>query len=162
MRLTIYIITSLFFILMCTGCLSNSKQQETPESIEDPYKNFTSGLVKEDTVAVTELVTKFMRLAQQEQYAEAAAMLYKLSPEDQWDEPLSLNNEEMDQVKTMLRQIPFTRFYISNLKFETALKNEVKCSITLKGTSTTTESMQTNIYFNPINYLGGWRLCMMN
>lgn len=161
MKPAVYIVALFFLFLICISCQSTSKHQDSPEPIEDPYKNFADGLVKEDTVAVTELVTKFMQLAQQEQYAEAAAMLYKLSPEDQWDEPQLLDNNEMNQVKTMLKQISFTQFYISNLKFESALKNEVKCSITLKETGSTAP-IQTNICFNPVNYLGGWRLCLKN
>ena len=69
MKPAVYIVALFFLFLICISCQSTSKHQDSPEPIEDPYKNFADGLVKEDTVAVTELVTKFMQLAQQEKYA---------------------------------------------------------------------------------------------
>ena len=96
------------------------------------------------------------------QYEQAVSMLYKLDPEDAWNEPLQLSNEEMSNVVCMLKQIPVLSYRINNIKFKTALMNEVKCTIVMREADGTVPEAANKWYFKPVNYLGGWRLCLMD
>lgn len=124
-----------------------------------PFVDFVSGLDSEDTLAVEKLINNFMTYAQNKQYGQAVAMLYKADPENAWNEPLQLSNEEMNEVILLLKRFSFGGYRISNMKFESALMNEVKCAIVENDTMPTVIS---NWYFKPINYLGGWRLCLLD
>lgn len=149
-------------LLGLSSCQSTDKKKVVSEMAQQHANDFVSGLVKEDTAAVKDLVDKFMNFVQNNQYGQAVAMLYKLDLEDAWNEPLQLSSEEMESTVKMLKQIPVLSYRISNIKFESALKNEVKCAIVMrKGDETASEAVN-NWYFKPVNYLGGWRLCLMD
>lgn len=94
--------------------------------------------------------------------AEAVAMLYKADPSDVWGEPLQLDNEEMRQVKQTLGCFPVLRYQIDYIKFQSAVKNEVKCTIVMREAEGELPAVTNRWYFKPMNYLGGWRLCMMD
>ena len=51
---------------------------------------------------------------------------------------------------------------INNIKFKTALMNEVKCTIVMREADGTVPEAANKWYFKPVNYLGGWRLCLMD
>lgn len=138
------------------------KKQAVVDLSEELSNDFVSGLVREDTLAVKKLVDKFMTCVQNKQYEQAVVMLYRLDPEDAWNEPLQLGNEEMNNIVCMLKQIPVLSYRINNIKFETALMNEVKCTIVMREADDTTSEVVNNWYFKPVNYLGGWRLCLMD
>lgn len=149
-------------LLGLSSCQSADKKKAEVAMPQQSANDFVRGLVREDTVAVKDLVDKFMTYAQDKQYGQAAAMLYKLDHEDAWNEPLPLSNEEMESAVRMLKQIPVLSYRISNMKFESALKNEVKCAIVMRQADETTSEVVNNWYFKPVNYLGGWRLCLMD
>mgnify|MGYP001170012562 CR=1 FL=1 len=48
------------------------------------------------------------------------------------------------------------------IKFYTPVKNEVKCTIVMQKGESGTPIATSSWYFKLMNYLGGWRLCMMN
>lgn len=145
-----------------SSCQSADRKQTETAMPQYPANDFISSLVREDTVAVKDLVDKFMTYAQNKQYGQAAAMLYKLDPEDAWNEPLQLSSEEMESAVRMLKQIPVLSYRISCIKFESALKNEVKCAIVMQQADETASEVVNNWCFKPVNYLGGWRLCFMD
>ncbi len=155
----VFVLAALFNLL---SCQSADKKQAVVDLSEEQSNDFVSGLVQEDTLAVKELVDRFMTCVQNKQYEQAVVMLYRLDPEDAWNEPLQLSNEEMNNVVCMLRQIPVLSYRINNIKFETALMNEVKCTIVMREADGTTPEAVNNWYFKPVNYLGGWRLCLMD
>ena len=144
------------------SCQSVDKKQAVVDLSEEQFNDFVSGLVREDTLAVENLVDKFMTCVQNKQYEQAVSMLYKLDPEDAWNEPLQLSNEEMSNVVCMLKQIPVLSYRINNIKFKTALMNEVKCTIVMREADGTVPEAANKWYFKPVNYLGGWRLCLMD
>lgn len=156
----VFVLTAI--LLGLSSCQSTDSKKVVAAMPQQQTNDFVSGLVREDTVAVKDLVDKFMTYAQDKQYGQAAAMLYKLDPEDAWNEPLQLSSEEMESAVRMLRQIPVLSYRISNIKFESALKNEVKCAIVMRQADETASEAVNNWYFKPVNYLGGWRLCLMD
>lgn len=155
-RLNIVAFAICLFSLL--SCQSGKKDQKAEESVSTEINSFTDGLVKEDTLAVKKLVNDYMTYAQNGEYAEAAAMLFKPDSADIWNEPVSLTNEEMEKVINTLKLFPVQSFEISDIKFKTAIDNEVECTFTIKNT----QSVSSKISFRAMNYLGGWRLCLSN
>lgn len=109
----VFVLAALFNLL---SCQSVDKKQAVVDLSEEQFNDFVSGLVREDTLAVENLVDKFMTCVQNKQYEQAVSMLYKLDPEDAWNEPLQLSNEEMSNVVCMLKQIPVLSYRINNIK----------------------------------------------
>lgn len=144
-------------LLILASCqISEKKAQNREDSIE--LKSFTSGLVKQDTTDVCQLVNSYMTYTQNKQYSDAAAMLFKPNPENAWKEPLQLDNKEMEEVITLLKQFPIKSYEITKLEFKTAIDNEVKCTFI----SEKPAEGKRSFTFRPMNYLGKWCLCLMN
>ena len=57
---------------------------------------------------------------------------------------------------------PVLSYKIDYIKFYTPVKNEVKCTIVMQKGESGTPIATSSWYFKLMNYLGGWRLCMMN
>ena len=144
--------------LLCSVSACRQADSKATAAAIAPEKTFTDGLVQADTAAVLRLVNDYMGYARQGEYGKAAAMLYKPAPEDAWDEPLLLDNDEMAQVADMLRRRPVAAYKITDLEFRTAIDNEVKCVYS----SAESSAMAYTLTFRPMNYLGGWRLCLWN
>ena len=96
------------------------------------------------------------------QLESAAAMLYKADSADVWNEPIQLDNNELHQVAKMMESFPVLSYKIDYIKFYTPVKNEVKCTIVMQKGGSGTPIATSSWYFKLMNYLGGWRLCMMN
>lgn len=103
-----------------------------------------------------------MEYAKNGQLESAAAMLYKADSADVWNEHIQLDNNELHQVAKMLESFPVLSYKIDYIKFYTPVKNEVKCTIVMQKGESGTPIATSSWYFKLMNYLGGWRLCMMN
>lgn len=114
-------------LLSFFSCQSADKNQQK-DSDTTELNSFVSGLVKEDTTSVEKLVNTYMTYAQNKQYSEAAAMLFKPDTTDIWNEPVPLDNDEMESVKAVLKRFPVLSYKITNMEFRTAVDNEIKCS----------------------------------
>ena len=137
------------------ACQPKGQNSEKPEFVE-----FTEGLTREDTLAVKGLVTTFMTYVQDGKYGDAAAMLYKADAENAWNEPLQLDNDEVQNVSKMLQTLTVKNFEIAGLTFQSAINNEVVCHIVSRESSADSPAIVRKFYFKPMNYLGGWRLCL--
>lgn len=154
-------ILALSMFLLCFGtCKSDKKQTITEE--QKPRNGFVDGLAMEDTLAVEKLVDGFMKKAQDKQFGQAAAMLYKTDPDDAWNEPIQLDNEEIENVIFLLKRFPVLSYRIVHMKFESALENEVRCTIVMSEKEDNIPEATNSYSFKPVNYLGGWRLCLMD
>ena len=142
-------------LLSFFSCQSADKNQQK-DSDTTELNSFVSGLVKEDTTSVEKLVNTYMTYAQNKQYSEAA-MLFKPDTTDIWNVPVPLDNDEMESVKAVLKRFPVLSYKITNMEFRTAVDNEIKCSFVMNDSLNITSSWT----FRPMNYLGGWRLCLM-
>ena len=78
------------------------------------------------------------------------------------NEPIQLDNNELHQVAKMMESFPVLSYKIDYIKFYTPVKNEVKCTIVMQKGESGTPIATSSWYFKLMNYLGGWRLCMMN
>lgn len=154
-------ILALSMFLLCLDACKSDKKQTIAEE-QKPLNGFVDGLVREDTLAVEKLVDEFMKKAQDKQFGQAAAMLYKTDPDDAWNEPVLLDNEEIENVMFILKRFPVLSYRIVHMKFESALENEVKCTIVMSKKEDNIPEITNSWFFKPLNYLGGWRLCLMN
>ena len=143
-------------LLSFFSCQSADKNQQKDSGTTE-LNSFVSGLLKEDTTSVEKLVNTYMTYAQNKQYSEAAAMLFKPDTTDIWNEPVPLDNDEMESVKAVLKRFPVLSYKITNMEFRTAVDNEIKCSFVMNDSLNITSSWT----FRPMNYLGGWLLCLM-
>ena len=139
------------FILLLTVLLTTfscqSGKQKVQSKEEKSINEFVAHLTEVDTVLITNLINQFMEYAKNGQLESAAAMLYKADLADVWK---------------MLESFPVLSYKIDYIKFYTPVKNEVKCTIVMQKGESGTPIATSSWYFKLMNYLGGWRLCMMN
>ena len=136
------------------ACKSEKKQVDADTSSGAILENFADYLTSEDTIAVTQLVTQFLENIKVGKYYDAASMLYKANPENEWKQPLLLDNDELQQIVKMLKNFPIGNYSIEYMHFNTAVNNDVKCSMIHSN------NVNRNLHLNPINYLGGWHLSL--
>ena len=134
-----------------------SEQKQTSNRTE-----FEESLTNSDSIAVRDLIDKFFTAAINEDYSTAAAMLYKIDPEDVDREPTVLDNEEMKGVKVMLSTLGIISYKIDYIKFHQRYSNEVKCTAIMQEASDYSAEIKTHLYFKPVAFLGNWVLCLMN
>ncbi len=149
------------FVFSFSSCHSNKEKVEEPEDqMTDYEKNITS----QDSAAVVHLVNLFFEYLEKGNYLDAANMLYQNSSPDSYAECYPLENEELQEVVTFLKQMPVRSHHIDYIKFHEIYDNEVKCSVTLgKGEPVEGKpEIKTVFFFKPIDYLGRWVLCMLN
>lgn len=142
------------------SCQSGSKKQ--PKKEQKETNEFVAHLTKADTASVETLVNQFMNHVKTGKLEVAVAMLYKADTMDVWNEPLQLDNDEMNNVVKVLGSFPVLSHKIDYIKFHSPVKNEVKCTIVMREAEGEMPAVTNSWYFKPMNYLGGWRLCMMD
>ena len=149
-----------FFLFSFTSLLisCNQRTQENGQEYRNPFVNYTQTLTQTDTSAVKNVVTKFMNYAKEGSYEQAVALLYKPDSEDIWNEPVLLNDEELHEIAYFLKSLPFDSFSIDYIKFFSPVNTDVKCTIKRKDGQ---KEIKRSIHFSPMNFLGGWRLCLM-
>ena len=79
----------LYVLVLMTACKQEKKRVESIA----PKTSSIMVLSQRDTATVTELVNRFMTLAQNKEYAEAVAMLYKMDAKIPNQAPEPLDNE---------------------------------------------------------------------
>lgn len=117
-------------------------------------------MTAEDTAAVEELIDEFFQYAIDKKFADAAAMLYRYDKKRTM--PELLNNEEMADVRTMLRSFPMVDYRIEYMKFSKSDRNEVLCYVIMKRAEGNMPEISTKMFFKPVRYMQKWYLCLMN
>lgn len=143
-------------IAFAASCTSEPKKTDTKTDFEE-------SLTEKDTADVKNLVDQFFSYALSGDYNHAASMLYRIEDDGRnIVEPQPLTNEEMDQVRTMFELLRIEDYRIEYIKFSEMYENEVMCSCIIIPESETQKEVSTKIFFKPVNYLGGWSLCLTN
>lgn len=124
--------------------------------------DFEAAMTNEDSLAVVDLIDQFFVSLENGEVNSAVAMLYKVDPRDIEGKPEPLDNEEMDELRTLFSTIPVYDYKIDYIKFYKRTLNEVKCTAIIQPTNDNTPSATISYYFKPVNYMGGWALCLMN
>jgi len=141
--------------LVLTGCRQKAEQKDT-------RTQFEKYLTNQDSLKVIELIDQFFFYAEQGNYADAAAMLYKAEVDTTFTQPEPLGNEEMESVATMLKVLGIQGHRIDYIKFREANMNEVKCTAILQPALDGQPEATTVLYFKPIDFVDSWVLCLMH
>jgi hypothetical protein len=136
-------------------------QSGKPKAEEAPVSFTETNMVVSaaDTLAVATDVNRFMTLAKEKKYSEAASTLFKMVRGPLELQPEPLDNEEMQQVINLLKTFPVRQYSLDYIRFSHAERNEVRCTITVD-TGTDEAPFTTALFFNPMRYLGVWKLCL--
>lgn len=142
-----------------TACKSD---KPAPAASNNEPTPFEQGLTNQDTVEVKRLVDMFFEYAAKKDYASAAGMLYTVDDDSTRQKPELLDNKDLERVMTLLRSVPMVDHKIEYMKFNQSNKNEVMCTVTIMKGEDGAPDVTTKMFFMPVNYLGGWCLCMIN
>ena len=123
---------------------------------------FEQAMTNEDSVEVTHLVNQFFEYAEKGEYDAAAGMLYKDNVDSVYNEPQALDNKGIEDIKHLLSSLPIQSHKIDYIKFHEAYANEVKCTAIIMPAHDNVPEIKTVFYFKPIDYLGKWKLCMVD
>ena len=141
-------------LIMLSGCRKEKESTQTP---------FEARLNNEDSVAVVNLIDKFFGELENGDVYSAVAMLYKTdNTADPYDKPVLLDNEEMETLVTQFKSIPVYEHKIDYIKFQESYLNEAKCTAVIRPAQDGQPAATMVYYLKPVNYLGGWVLCLMN
>lgn len=145
----------LFMAMTFVGCKDKPKPTNN-------MTGFEQNLTNTDSVAVMNLVDRFFECAENGRYDEAASMLYRDNVDSVNEEPQPLDNEHIAKVKQILSALPIKRHEINYIKFQETYSNEVKCTAVIEEAHDDVPEIKTVFYFKPIDYLGNWKLCMVD
>lgn len=143
----------LFFVVSCSD--SAKKNDAGSMTKRELYR---AALTQQDSLTAQKTVTDFMEFVQNEKYADAVMMLHKLDEKEPYSAPELLDNEEIAKVTEMLKQFPVESYQIQSMEFESAVNNTILCRVNTS-VSDSKPSLTVTWAFNPINYLGEWKLC---
>jgi muconolactone delta-isomerase len=148
---------SLFALLVLSfvGCKNKQKQ-------ESERTGFELSMTNADSTEVQHLVNMFFEYAEKGNYTEAAGMLYKADAKDHYEEPQLLDNDDMEKVRNLLSSLPIQSHTIEYIKFSETYSNEVKCNAVIQPAHDKIPEIKTVFYFKPVNYLGKWKLCLVD
>lgn len=127
-----------------------------------PLTGFEQSMTNADSVEVTHLVNQFFEYAEKGDYDAAAAMVYKDNVDSVYNEPQPLDNNGIAQLKQLLSSLPVQSHKIDYIKFHETYANEVKCTAIIMPAHDNVPEIKTVFYFKPIDYLGKWKLCMID
>lgn len=144
-------------LTMAYGCKDKAK----PETGET---GFEMAVTNADSAAVVQLVDQFFNLAESGGYTDAAAMLYKAytQADSVYMEPEPLDNEALHKMERMLKSLNIKSHHIDYVKFRETYLNEVKCTVFLSEETEGPNAVKTVFYLKPVDYMGAWKLCMMD
>ncbi len=119
-------------------------------------------MTKADTVAVIQLIDHFFSYIENDQLTDAIGMLYYLPADDHYSEPQLLDNEQLAKTRAAFSLFPIVDHRIDYVKFSEVYSNEVKATAIIEKGEEGKPEICTSIYFKPVNFLGSWRLCVMD
>lgn len=125
---------------------------------------FEMSMTNADSTAVVQLVEQFFGYAENEGYTEAAAMLFTANthPDSLYTEPEPLNNKQLNKMISKLKLLKVKSHHIDYIKFNQTYLNEVKCTVYLSEVTEGPDVIKTVFYFKPVDYMGAWKLCLMD
>ena len=136
--------------ILIVGCNSGKKEDKRKEYI--PLKMSVSN---KDTVAVTQLSEKFMKLLQKEDYEGALNMLYFLNKDG---EVVPLTAEQRQQQLGIFKVFPVIDYTNKGIIFNSEKDSQVKFEIQFTPTEEDKPGATTNLFLKPMRVNGEWFL----
>jgi hypothetical protein len=150
MRKNIICLLALIGCLLIAGCNSGKKEDKRKEYI--PLKMDVSS---KDTVAVTQLSEKFMKLLQKEDYESALNMLYFLNKDG---EVVPLTAEQRQQQLGIFKVFPVIDYTNKGIIFNSEKDSQVKFEIQFTPSEEDKPGATTNFFLKPMRVNGEWFL----
>lgn len=141
------------------GCKSDKSAQQTDPNAPTDYE---LSITNQDTAQVITLVDTFFDYLEKGELTEAVAMLYADNSVDHFEEPLPLDNNQVTRMMSIYRSLPIQGHRIDYIKFHETYENEVKVTAIIEPATEDQAEVATVFYFRPFDYLGNWRLCLMD
>lgn len=136
--------------ILIAGCNSGKKEDKRKEYI--PLKMDVSS---KDTVAVTQLSEKFMKLLQKEDYESALNMLYFLNKDG---EVVPLTAEQRQQQLGIFKVFPVIDYTNKGIIFNSEKDSQVKFEIQFTPSEEDKPGAVTNLFLKPMRVNGEWFL----
>lgn len=150
MRKNIICLLALLGCILIAGCNSGKKEDKRKEYI--PLKMDVSS---KDTVAVTQLSEKFMKLLQKEDYESALNMLYFLNKDG---EVVPLTAEQRQQQLGIFKVFPVIDYTNKGIIFNSEKDSQVKFEIQFTPSEEDKPGAVTNLFLKPMRVNGEWFL----
>ena len=149
-------ILSLIILLLAVSCTDTPKKNISgPKSKRELYRG---ALTTQDSLLSRKIVATFMDFVQKGKYADAVMMLHKLDEKEPYSTPILLDNDEIEQTMSLLKKFPVQSYVIESIIYDSAVNNPTRCKVLVK-TGNSDVPVHFTWIFNPINYLGEWKLC---
>ena len=145
--------------VLVTSFFASCKGNKAPK---DQPTGFELAMTDKDTTAIVNLVNQFFASVEDGNISDAVAMLYQDCDSDRFEEPQLLDNEQIQRVTNLLKALPVIEHRIDYIKFSETYANEVKVSAIIAHAEDDFPEVKTVFYFKPVDYLGSWRLCLVN
>lgn len=145
------------FFASCSSC--SHKDQTNVDPLDVPTE-FEKNLTDADTARVKELIGVYMAHMQNQEYHEAAAMVYR--HEEQHSEliPRELNNEEIERLVNVYKLFPVLDYKIDYIRFREAGLNEVCITVIMQKGENGKPDATSKMFFNPIHFHNKWCLVL--
>lgn len=151
-----------FFILL-SGILflaGGCKSDKVPQGNQPT--GFELAMTDKDTTTIVNLINHFFQCVESGNVTDAVAMLYMDNANDPNQEPELLDNEHIQRMTGVLKSLPIIDHRIEYIKFNETYSNEVKVSAIIAHAEGDMPEVKTVFYFKPYDYLGNWRLCVVD
>ena len=154
--LTLLLFATVMSAFIFTGC----KGDKAPKGNQPT--GFELAMTDQDTTAVVNLINQFFGMVESGNITDAVSMLYQDCDSDVYAEPELLDNEQIRRTTTLLKALPVVNHRIEYIKFSETYANEVKVSAIIAEAEDGMPEVKTVFYFKPVDFMGNWRLCLVN
>ena len=150
-----------FFFFVVLFVMAGCKNQKAPES-QSPYTDYEKAMTDKDTTEVTHLINLFFEYLEHDKVADAVLMLYVDDPDNPYGELQELDNDQIQKLMNAFKSVPIVDHRIEYIKFNETYANEVKVAAIISKAEGDMPEIKTYYYFRPVDYVGTWRLTLMN
>ena len=141
--------------------MAGCKNQKAPEP-QSPYTDYEKAMTEKDTAEVTHLIDLFFEYLEHDQVADAVLMLFVDDPNNPYGELQELDNDQIQKLMSAFKSVPIVDHRIEYIKFNETYANEVKVAAIISKAEGDMPEIKTYYYFRPVDYVGTWRLTLMN
>lgn len=145
------------FFASCSSC--SHKDQSNVDPLDIPTE-FENNLTDADTARVKELIGVYMAHMQNQEYYDAAAMVYRHEEVHSQIVPRELNNEEIERLVNVYKLFPVQDYKIDYMRFREAGLNEVCITVIMQKGENGKPDATSKMFFNPIHFHNKWCLVL--
>lgn len=133
------------------GCQPN-KTSNADDALTEAPKIAVDGT---DSLIVDSLVAGYMNALVDGRYDDALGMLVMVDPKDINSEPQPVTDEYKAQMTAAYKSFPIKEWRLREYLFNQAYNSVAICDVVLKN------GIKSKMQLKPVNYIGEWRLSIM-